>query len=563
MWEIFFLTALCALVLTYLPGFLINRALRFDALLSFVMAPAVSYFCVILIGLICFCIPIRIGGIAIFLILVAISVAALVVSAVRSRSQWEVSTVSNASLLTKLPRSMTKFSMMGIQNKASNWLILALYVLVALAITLYMILGNIENASFLPAAFFQTEAFVSVFNLGQMDIFSIVSFSVSPESGEWAFEGHSLWQVLVALIANITKANVAICSTALLSVVLIFVIPFGIFGLLSILFNKSRLLIISGSVFALSFAPFPWHMLLSYEQLSICMAVAFVPYAFVAVLGLTIQGSKIQSKAVYSALLLAVFVSMLFAYPNIFLSVLVLGAPYLVSRYFCWVNDFGKFKKPVLAKVFGAFSYICVCFLIWMVFCDLPSTMAQPGYTAYFDDLATALGSVCTLTLIPSAGSQIFLGVMILLGALSLLFKKGFRWLVATWVMSVLMFLFFALIPVETLRYVCGFWYLDANIVSSLVCIASIPLAASFITVIIRGISGAFCSFIGIGNTKASLSIVGCVIFALFLVFNSSIHEIVFADDSSYRNSLTTIRSEIDKTYTISDELLVIGDSTL
>lgn len=555
MWDSFILASLCGIVILYLPGLLINKALHFDTLLSLVMAPAVSCLCVVVVGIVLYLIPVQMDGLILAVSVLGVSFIVLVVSLIVSGRGNDLVAVTSTGLLSKIPKSMTRFSMMGLQSAASNWALSFLYILVAFAITAYMFLGNIGVANSIPGSFAESPAFNAIFNLAQTGVFSVVTGGLMPESGEFVFSFQSLWQVLPACIASISGFDYVLCFNAVLAIFLVFVIPLGTFGILSIVFHRNRLLIATGAVFALSFGAFPWLMVLFPDQIACLIAVAFVPYVFIAVLGITIQGSQRQSKMVYIFLLFSVIASIVCSFPNIVLAVTVMCVPYLISRYFCWVNDFGKFDNSFLAKAMGVVVSICVCFLIWIVFCNIPiSSTANFNQEPYIADPLAVISGICLLGLVQSAGMQIVLGVMVVCGALILLFKKGFRWIAATWTVCVLVYALCALLPEVVLKYAFGFWYANPAFIGSLVCVASVPLAAIFSETVIRAFAVAICSLTNGKHSKGMLVFVGCVYLLVFAGLNMLVHSTVFGDGFVCDNTLSVAHREIDESYVFVNE---------
>lgn len=561
MWDLFLLAALCGIIFIYLPGLIINKALHFDTLLSLVMAPSVSCLCLVVVGIVLYLIPVQTDGPILFASVFGVSLVVLVVSLIVSGRGQDMVAVTSTGLLSKIPKSMARFSMMGLQSTASNWALAFLYIAVAFVIVAYMFLGNISSANSVPVSFAESPAFNSILNLAQTGVFSVVTGGVVPESGEFVFGFQSLWQVLPAAVAAITGFDYVLCLNAILSIFLILVNPLGIFGLLGIVFHRNRLLIVTGAVLSLSFGAFPWLMVLFPDQISCLFAVAFVPYAFIAVLGITIQGSQRQSKMVYIFLLFSIIASIVCSFPHIVLAVSVMCIPYLISRYFCWVNDYGKFDNSLLAKLMGVVVSICVCFLIWVVFCNVPiSSTASVSPVPFIADPLAVISGICLLSLVPSAGMQIVLGVMVVCGALILLFKKGYRWIAATWVVCVLVYAVFALLPEAVLKYTFGFWYVSPSVFAALVCVASVPLAAILSETIIRALTVAVCSFTSDKHSKGLLVVVGCIFLLVFAGMNMLVHSTIFSDGRVCDNSMSVIHDQIGSSYVYVNEEMVFVD---
>lgn len=547
MLETFLFALLCGVLIIYLPGFLINKALRFDALLSFVMAPVSSCACILILGIILYYIPIQLNGIVLLISAIAIALIVFIISAIRASSKWKsAATVTSTGMLAKIPKSMTMFSMMGLQSKPSNWILMLLYVVVAALVAIFMFSANVENVVSLTSSFAQDETFAIITNMSENSIFSVLIFSISPETSEIVFSSFNLWQVLLAVVASITGINHVICASAILVIFLVLVLPIGVFGFLGIVFHRNRLVVVVGSALSVSFAPFPWHMVLFPSQIPFVIAFSCVAYVFIAVLGFTIQGSKAQSKLAYMFLLICTVICIIASYASSLFGIVVLCMPYLVSRYFCWVNDFGKFKKPVLAKIVGVLCAISVCFLVWLIFNSLPFATVQPGSPApSYENVLHSFVDVAILNLIPTAGSQILLGLMTVLGAIILIFKKGYRWLLTTWIAAVCMFLVFALLPGSALSYAFGFWYVLPIVLATLICIASIPLAAVFAETVIRSVSVALIS-INLNKSRGLLVLVGVLFMVAFLCVNFAVDNMVLLDNHNFNNALDFVQDRID-----------------
>lgn len=541
--------AMFGLVLLYVPGFLMNKAFHFDSLLSFIVAPMVSCLLMVVIGPILYWIPVSLNGIVLFACMTTISLIALLFSALNYRKR-NAQIAQSANIMSRLPRSMTMFSMMGVQNKFSNWAMLLLYVIAAICMTIYMFLGNIDlagSASFLPE---ESGTLYDISVLTQTGVFSCIIGSLPTETGELVIGFNSLGQIIPAIIANATNVDYVTSFNAMLILLCIFIVPLGFFSLLSVVFYKNRLLVASGAIFAVSFGAFPWDMLLSYDQGGSLISLAFVPYTLVAILGLTIQKSNRHSKLAYLFLILAAVVSIIASCANMLLVIFVMCIPYMISRYFSWVNDFGKFDNAVLAKIMGVIACIATFLLLWASCCNIPIRMPEVAIPCLVTDgLLNAIANIFALALIPTAGSQLVLGVMTVCGALIMLFRRGYRWIVSTWAICVLMYLMSALFPQETLIYAFGFWYVGLSKISSLVCIASVPLIAAFASITIRAFTNAICAYANVNQSKGLLVVVGCVFLVCFASANLLIKSTTYFDDQSSGNSIHVVKDAIHTRY--------------
>lgn len=563
MWDIFILAALCGIILLYVPGLLINKALHFDTLLSFVMSPVTSCFLITLVGIALYFIPLEFNGIVLFLVILCISFIVFVISPFISKSNNGVVAVTSTGMLSRIPRSMTRFSMKGLQSIASNWGILLIYAIFGIIATIYMFVGNIEFLNSASGLFVEDANFNAISSISQQAVFSVISVFAANDASEAVVVFQSLWQIIPAIISNMTGFDFVLCFNATLAVFVAFIIPFGIFGLLGIVFSRNRLLVILGAVFSLSYGAFPWRMVLLPEQIGPLVSLTFVPYVFIAILGLTIQGSQRSSKLVYLFLLLATLISLICSFPHIVFAILIICLPYLISRYFCWVNDFGKFENAFLAKLLGTIACLSACFLVWVIFCNIPITVTASISESTIDGgIVTAVLDVIFLGLVPGAGYQIVLGAISLCGVFIMMSVKWYRWIVATWALSGVLFLLSALLPAQNLLYTFGFWYVNSSILAAFVCLFSIPLACIFSETVIRALSNAFCSFAAKNHPKLMLCFIGCLFTAIFLVSNTLVHSTTYNDGVEYENSISIIKNDISASYVFVNESQIFVDTT-
>lgn len=552
--DLLIIALLVGFILLYLPGFIVNKALHFDTLLSFLTAPMVSCLLIIIVGFILYLIPVYLGAIVLFASVLGVSLIVLLISAFNSRKR-STEIAKSANIMSRLPSSMTLYSMMGVQNKFSNWAMMILYVLVAFAMTAYMYLGNVDFTTATPSIFAQNASFSEISNLSQSGVFSCLIGMPSSETGEMVVEYNSLWQIIPAIISNLTGLDSSTCINAVFALLCIFVVPLGMFSLLSVVFYKNRLLVAIGSVFTVSFGLFPWYLLLLSNQAGSFISLSLVPYILVAILGLTIQRSNRQSKLVYIFLIIASIVSIIVSYANVILAVFVMCVPYLISRYFSWVNDFGKFDNNVLAKIMGVIACIATTLLLWIVGSNIPVVVPETvNQNPISDGLLNAFINVFTLALVPAAGSQLMLGIIIVCGALIMIFRRGYRWLVSTWAICVLMYIMSVILPEDALRYALGFWYIDLNLISAFVCLAAVPLAAAFSSIIIRACTNAICTFTSLNQSKTILAIVGIVYLLGFASVNLLVKSTTYYDDQASGNTIHVVKDGIHSEYAIVDE---------
>lgn len=552
--DLLIIALLVGFILLYLPGFIVNKALHFDTLLSFLTAPMVSCLLIIIVGFILYLIPVYLGAIVLFASVLGVSLIVLLISAFNSRKR-STEIAKSANIMSRLPSSMTLYSMMGVQNKFSNWAMMILYVLVAFAMTAYMYLGNVDFTTATPSIFAQNASFSEISNLSQSGVFSCLIGMPSSETGEMVIEYNSFWQIIPAIISNITGIDSSACVNAMLVILCFFIVPLGMFSLLSVVFYKNRLLVAIGSVFTVSFGLFPWYMLVSSTQLGSFISLSFVPYILVAVLGLTIQRSNRQSKLVYIFLIFASIVSIIASYANVIFAIFIMCVPYLISRYFSWVNDFGKFDNDVLAKIMGVIACVATTLLLWIIGSNIPVAVPEAmNQNPISDGLVNAFINIFTLALVPVAGSQLVLGIVIVCGALIMIFRRGYRWLVSTWAICVLMYLMSVILPEEALRYALGFWYIDLNLISAFVCLASVPLAAAFSSIIIRACTNAICTFTNLNQSKTILAIVGIVYLLGFASVNLLVKSTMYYDDQVSGNTIHVVKDGIHTEYAIVGE---------
>ena len=290
MWLTFGFAVLIAVLVLYVPGYLVGRGLRLDRFASVAVAPAFSVFALVALGVVFFAVGITCSA---WVLLLACVVLCLLVFAVCGsvRRAKGGTACSNPSALGDV-----RFQV-------------ALYVGVAVFVAVLVFLHAMGD----PASFSRnddTTVHLSVVR-GFLDsgTYSTLNVTKYLDLGEAGGYYPAAWHVVTAVVASFVGNEVALATNAMILVTCTVVLPLGVLCLMRALFPDNKLVVCGGSLFSAAFCGFPWGFVVYGQLLSNLFSFAMIPAALgVLICGLAGKGclSKCAWIAAYACSLVAV-----------------------------------------------------------------------------------------------------------------------------------------------------------------------------------------------------------------------------------------------------------------
>ena len=453
-WLTFALAICIGVVVLYVPGYLVGRAVSLERFASVAAAPAFSVAALVILGVVLDAAHVRCDG---WMLLLACAALCLLI--------YGVCRVLRGLRGTDGRTHLT-------QNAVdSEWVLVALYVGVAAAVSLVVFVHAMGD----PVSFSRnddTTVHLSVVR-GFLDsgTFSTLNVTKYLDLGESGGYYPAAWHVVTAVVASLVGNQVALATNAMILVVYVFVLPVGLLFLLRQLFPNNKLALYAGSLFSVAFCGYPWGFVVFGQLLSNLLSFALIPGA----LGLLISGLNASgpSKSGFAVAYACSMISVALAQPNGAFTLGIWSVAFAVS--YLW----GKQPDGCWS---GKRTAIILCFIAcaaWVLLFAAPPLQGVVTYS-WKPTLSIPKAIVAGLLFMFTnrEGVQPFLTVLVLLGIAKTLKDRRLRWLSVSYIAA----FSFYVIDVATdgfmKQLLTGFWYTDCYRTGAMTALFAIPLAA-------------------------------------------------------------------------------------
>lgn len=454
MWLTFALAICIGVVVLYVPGYLVGRAVSLERFASVAVAPAFSVAALVILGIVLNAAHVRCDG---WMLLLACAALCLLVYSVcrgfRSLRGCDGRTHS------------ARISAEG------EWALVALYVGVAAAVSLVVFVHAMGD----PVSFSRnddTTVHLSVVR-GFLDsgTFSTLNVTKYLDLGESGGYYPAAWHVVTAVVASLVGNQVALATNAMIFVVCAFVLPIGLLFLLRQLFPDNKPALYAGSLFSVAFCGYPWGFVVFGQLLSNLLSFALIPGA----LGLLISGLNASgpSKSGFAVAYACSMISAALAQPNGAFTLGIWSVAFAVS--FLWGrNSDGRCSGKRAAIILCLVA--CAAWVLLFIAPPLQGVVTYSWKSTLSVPKAIVAGLLFMFT--NREGVQPFLTVLVLLGVAKTLKDRRLRWVSVSYIVA----FSFYVIDVATDGFVkqllTGFWYTDYYRTGAMTALFAVPLAA-------------------------------------------------------------------------------------
>lgn len=453
-WLTFALAICIGVVVLYVPGYLVGRAVSLERFASVAAAPAFSVAALVILGVVLNAAHVRCDG---WMLLLACAALCLLIYGV-CRVLRGLRGVDGRTHLTR-------------NAVDGEWVLVALYIGVAAVVSLVVFVHAMGD----PVSFSRnddTTVHLSVVR-GFLDsgTFSTLNVTKYLDLGESGGYYPAAWHVATAVLASFVGNQVALATNAMILVVCVFVLPVGLLFLLRQLFPDNKLALYSGSLFSVAFCGYPWGFVVFGQLLSNLLSFALIPGA----LGLLISSLNASgpSKSGFAVAYACSMISVALAQPNGAFTLGIWSVAFAVSHLWSKRSD-GYWS--------GKRTAIILCFIAcaaWVLLFAAPPLQGVVTYS-WKPTLSIPKAIVAGLLFMFTnrEGVQPFLTVLVLLGIAKTLKDRRLRWLSVSYIAA----FSFYVIDVATdgfmKQLLTGFWYTDCYRTGAMTALFAIPLAA-------------------------------------------------------------------------------------
>lgn len=454
MWLTFALAICLGVVVLYVPGYLVGRAVSLERFASVAAAPAFSVAALVVLGIVFNAAHVRCDG---WMLLLACAALCLLIYGV-CRVLRGLRGVGGRTHLTR-------------NAVDGEWVLVALYIGVAAVVSLVVFVHAMGD----PVSFSRnddTTVHLSVVR-GFLDSGTFSTLNVTKYLDLWESGGYypAAWHVVTAVVASFVGNQVALATNAMIFVVCVFVLPVGLLFLLRQLFPDNKLALYAGSLFSVAFCGYPWGFVVFGQLLSNLLSFALIPGA----LGLLISSLNASgpSKSGFAIAYAFSLISIALAQPNGAFTLGIWSVAFAVSYLWgkqsdgCWSG-----KRTAIILCFAA----CTAWALLFVAPPLQGAVTYSWKSTLSIPKAIVAGLLFMFT--NREGVQPFLTVLVLLGIAKTLKDRRLRWLSVSYIAA----FSFYVIDVATDGFVkqllTGFWYTDYYRTGAMTALFAIPLAA-------------------------------------------------------------------------------------
>ena len=454
MWLTFALAICLGVVVLYVPGYLVGRAVSLERFASVAAAPAFSVAALVVLGIVFNAAHVRCDG---WMLLLACAALCLLIYGV-CRVLRGLRGVDGRTHLTR-------------NAVDGEWVLVALYIGVAAAVSLVVFVHAMGD----PVSFSRnddTTVHLSVVR-GFLDsgTFSTLNVTKYLDLGESGGYYPAAWHVVTAAVASLVGNQVTLATNAMIFVVCMFVLPVGLLFLLRQLFPDNKLALYAGSLFSVAFCGYPWGFVVFGQLLSNLLSFALIPGA----LGLLISSLNASglSKSGFAVAYACSMISVALAQPNGAFTLGIWSVAFAVSHLWSKRSDsYWSGKRTAIILCFIA----CAAWVLLFVAPPLQGVVTYSWKPTLSIPKALVAGLLFMFT--NREGVQPFLTVLVLLGIAKTLKDRRLRWLSVSYITA----FSFYVIDVATVGFVkqllTGFWYTDYYRTGAMTALFAIPLAA-------------------------------------------------------------------------------------
>lgn len=453
-------SVLVSFIVIYLPGYFFIRSLRFDKINALIMAPILSIFFYVVLGILLDKLSFTCSATFLFILALLMGLASFLFRLA----------ISHAS-----PKYIKQETSLIDLKLSFSWLTLLLYCLIALIVT-YIVFISILEAPDALAKYDDNTAHMSMIR----SFISTGSFSTLNNSPTLDIGGHgtfypSAWHIQVAIVATIFDNDIPLGLNSALISYLVFVIPSGIFFLLTQITTDKKI-VLFGSLFTVSIAAFPWGFVIFGQLLSNLVSFSLVPILLASMIGFIRVYRSSKCILRFTLVLFCSLVSIAIAQPN---GLFTFGIWFGIYLMFHFVYNFDSskflFNRKSLLKLTAS---LIVAIILWIAFFKAPFMSDTVNFIWEANhSFRGAIKSAALFEFTDRSGCQLFITISVFAGLIYTLFKRKYLWLSIAYLLSFTIYVIGDSSNGFLKHLLAGFWYTDPYRTAAMNGLFAIPLA--------------------------------------------------------------------------------------
>lgn len=527
MWLTFAAACLASVVVLYMPGYFVGRAVRLGSFGAIAVAPAFSVALLVAMGVLLQAVGIPCPAWALLLGSLAVSLVAYIVS------RFAFGNFDAAEKGSKL---------------VGGWKMIALYVGASLAITALVFLHAVGD----PSAFCRLDdntlhysAIRSSIDTGFYSTLFVSGYSTLGDVGSYY---PAAWYVATAVVAAFANGSVAIASNAMIVVTCSAVLPIGLAYMLNNLFpgKEKKIILFSGAVLSVAFCGFPWGFVVRGQLLPNLISFALIPGA----MGLLFECARSpKGKAKYAVAFGISFVAVAICQPNGSFTLGIWAVAFGLGCLLCPIGE-NRCDRPTPKRMVLALSLLVGACLVWVVLYFAPPLQSVVSYTwKAFLSPVQAILSGGTFMFSERTGIQPFLTLLVIVGLIRTCKDRRYLWLTAAFLFAFASWFIGVTTEGAVKHLLAGFWYTDYYRTGAMASLFAIPLAVMGFAWLLKALKGQLAKRLdGSHGTKRAGTASAAALLAVMLVVQFfPLHTKV--GDSDIRAGLMAVHKQVKSRY--------------
>lgn len=488
------LPILASVAVIYIPGYLIGRILRFDEMTTLLIAPIISTFTYVSLGILLDYINVSCNPIILFAISVGIGIAMTSIRAV---------------ITMKSPQGKKAIVRVIPYKPLTSIAVVLVYFTIAALITYFVFVSALETPDALARFDDNTAHYSRIRTFLETGTYSTNMGGFYP----------SAWHISAAIVAMAFNENVSLAANSQLIVFLVCVIPSGLFLLLTQVF-ESKKMVTYGALFSVSFSAFPWGFIEFGQLTPNMMSFAFIPPTLAIYIHFVQAGNIRKHVPRVIAFSVIALVAIAIAQPNGLFTLGILLTCYLAfSSLFNFAdNRFVVTRRGILV----AALIIGLAIVLWVLLFYLPALQGVINVNwsanhSFFGAIREALLFVYTTR----GGMQLFMSAMVFVGVLNTLKNRRYLWLTIAYAFTLLLYAIGDSTDGVLKHFATGFWYTDPFRTAAMNVLCAMPIAVLGFSWLVGIISNALFKVIerfdANGNHQWIPTLLGTVILTIVM----------------------------------------------
>lgn len=290
------------------------------------------------------------------------------------------------------------------------------------------------------------------------------------------------WHEICALAVLLSGAAVAKTVNAVNYILCSLVYPLGTVAALRLIFGSRKKVLYAGAIASVSFAQFPWSMLVFGPIYSNLAAFCMVPTAFALTYGCIDSLFRKHEIKRCIFMILACIIALGFLQPSTVFLLAVLLFFYIGNRIYGH-RTYYRVAGHRLSSLACMNVFYLVCLALWIAVYLSPVTAGMLewrwlSFTNSWQEIINILTAGYGYGFGQNTPAQLLLALMVIIGLLSVLRRPKYQWIAQTYVLVCIFCFVDAALDGLLKDVLCFIWYADPSRLASICAIAAVPLAA-------------------------------------------------------------------------------------